>query len=320
MKTNEISERIEEAMDYIQNDTAKAIEIFDEIIENDPENIEAINGKGSSLMKLNRMREAENHFDYSLSIKKSSSAYISKGIIAKNRKEYEQALFFYDKAIETNPNLKNIVTILKNEINNLMGRETEVNGEYAQKANELIKKGRKYRNSNRLWDALDSYEKAIEADETCRNSVQSSINEIKSVFKDELLIETPELGDSRSDQLKLKSLKLLLIEKDLEQSLTIINLILDDAENDIGALNQKGCLLFLFDKCKEALECFNKCLNINENYQYALFNKAIVLRRMKNLDDSLNCLDELLKTPQNYDKMKPYQLEILDKLHEKAIT
>ena len=201
-----------------------------------------------------------------------------------------------------------------------MGRETEVNGEYAPKANELIKKGRKYRNSNRLWDALDSYEKAIEADETCRNSVQSSINEIKSVFKDELLIETPELGDSRSDQLKLKSLKLLLIEKDLEQSLTIINLILDDTENDIGALNQKGCLLFLFDKCKEALECFNKCLNINENYQYALFNKAIVLRRMNNLDDSLNCLDELLKTPQNYDKMKPYQLEILDKLHEKAIT
>jgi tetratricopeptide (TPR) repeat protein len=120
--------------------------------------------------------------------------------------------------------------------------------------------------------------------------------------------------------MKLKSLRLLLIEKNPYDALTIINLILDDNENDVDALNQKGCILFLFDKCKEALECFNRCLIIDENYHYALFNKAIALRRIKELNKSLNCFDELLKTPQNYDKVKPYQLEILDKLHEEAIA
>ena len=171
-----------------------------------------------------------------------------------------------------------------------------------------------------MWDALDCYEKAIESDESCRNSIQASINEIKSIFKNELMIKTSELGDSRIDQLKIKSLRLLLIEKDLHQALTIMNIILDDNENYIDALNQKGCILFLFDECKSALECFNKCLILDENYYYALFNKAIVLRRMKKLNYSLDCFDELLKTPQNYDKVKPYQLEILDKLHEMAIS
>jgi tetratricopeptide (TPR) repeat protein len=111
-----------------------------------------------------------------------------------------------------------------------------------------------------------------------------------------------------------------LIEKDPKQALTIMNLILDENENDIDALNQKGCVLFSFDECNQAIECFNKCLNLDKNYNYALFNKAIVLRRTNDLDASLDCFDELLKTPQNYDKVKPYQLEILDKLHEKDIT
>ena len=320
MKTDDINEKIEEAMEYIQNDTAKAIKIFDEILETEPENIEAINGKGSSLMKLNRMNEAENYFDYSLSIKKTSSAYISKGIISKIRKDYRQALSFYDKAIKINPNLNNIITILKNEINEIVGNEIEINMDYTARTNELIKQGRAYKNSNRLWDALDCYEKAIKTDKDCKNYVQSLINETKSILENELMINTPELGDSRTDQLKIKSLRLFLIEKDPKQALTIMNIILDDNENDIDALNQKGCLLFSFDECEQALECFNKCLSLDKNYDYALFNKAIVLRRTNDLDASLDCFDELLKTPQNYDKMKPYQLEILDKLHERAIT
>ena len=319
MKTNEINKKIEEAMDYIQNDTAKAIRIFDEILESEPENIEAINGKGSSLMKLNRMNEAENYFDYSLSIEKTSSAYISKGIISKNRKNYREALSFYEKAIEINPILKDIVTILKNEINVIIGNEIEINM-YNTRTNELIKKGMSYKQSNRLWDALDCYEKAIKTDESCKNSVQASINDIKSILEHELMIKTPELGNSRTDQLKIKSLRLFLIEKDPKQALTIMNLILDENENDIDALNQKGCVLFSFDECNQAIECFNKCLNLDKDYNYALFNKAIVLRRTNDLDASLDCFDELLKTPQNYDKMKPYQLEILDKLHERAIT
>ena len=109
-------ERIEEALYYMQNDTAKAIKIFDEILDKDPENIRAINGKGFSLMKMDQTNEAEKIFDYSLSIKETPAALINKGIINKNNGNYDESLFYYDRAIEIKPSLTSIIMNLKNEI------------------------------------------------------------------------------------------------------------------------------------------------------------------------------------------------------------
>lgn len=316
----DIKSKIDEAMGYIQNDTERAIEIFDEILKIDPENIEALNGKGSSLMKLNRMDDAEKYFDQSLSINETSSALISKGIISKNKKDYEQSLYYYDKAINLNPNLNNIITILKNEILELVDSDVEIYLNTSNSpANELIKKGLEYKKSNKLWDAMDCYEKAMKTDEKSQNSIQAMINEIKSILQNELMIKMPQLGKSKIDNLKMKSLKLLLIEENPKQAMMVMNLILEYDENDIDTLNQKGCILFLFDENKDALKCFEKCLKIDKTYYWALFNKAMTLRRMRNMNDALKCFDELLKMPHCYNKVKPYQLEILDKLHEENI-
>ena len=318
MKTKHIKTKIDEALSFMQNDTQKAIEIFDEILDIHPENIDAINGKGSSLMKLNNMDEAEKYFNYSLSIKKTSSALISKGIISKNRKEYENAIYFYDEAIQLNPDLNNIINILKNEIIDISDNEVKIISNFDEDINELINKGLECKKLNRLWDALDYYEKAIKLDESCKNSVEALINEIKSILQDELLIKTPKIKNTQINQMKIKSLRLLLIEENPMQALTIMNLILKIDENEIDTLNQKGCILFLNDDFQGAIECFDKCLSIDENYHYALFNKALVLRRTNELQKALNHFDELLKIPQLYDKVKPYQLEILDKLHEES--
>lgn len=318
MNKTETTKKIEEAHEYMQNDTSKAIEIFDEILNADPKNIEALNGKGSSLMKLNRMNDAEKYFDHSLSIKKTSSALISKGLINKNKGNYEMALSYYEKAIHLNPNLNNIITILKNEIFELINDEIEIDLNTSNPtSNDLIKKGLEYKKSNKLWDALDCYQNAMDEDENCKNSVIGLVNEIKSILQNELMIKTPTLSDSRIDQMKLKSLRLLLIEENPEQALTMMNLILENNENEIDTINQKGCVLFLFDEYKKSMECFDKCLNLDKNYYYSLFNKAILLRRIGNLHEALDCFDKLLKIPKIHDKVKPYQLEILDKLHEK---
>jgi tetratricopeptide (TPR) repeat protein len=317
----EITSKIEDGLYYMQNDTLKAIEIFDEVLGIEPENIDALNGKGSSLLKLNRMNEAEKYFDYSLSISQNSSALINKGRICKSKKQYLKALKYYDKANLINPSLNNIVTMFKNEVIELIDGNIEIElNDFSPEANELIKRGIEYKNSNKLWDALDCLQNAMKADRSCVNFAISIINEIKSILQNELLIKTPDFGDSRNEQFKRKSLRLLLFEEDPEQALTIMNLILEDNENEIDTLNHKGCVLFLFDKFDDAIECFDKCLRLDENYYYALFNKAIVLRRLNLLDESLDCFDELLKTPKNYNKVKPYQLEILDKLHEGALT
>lgn len=317
MKNKKINMKIEKALDYMQNDTLKAIEIFDQILEIEPENIEAINGKGSSLLKLNQIDEAEKYFDYSISIRETSSALISKGIINKNKRKYEEALNYYDKAIQANPDLNNIVTLLKNEVIELIDEDIE--DEFKNKnpdIQEIIEKGLEYKNSNKLWDALYCFENAINADKTCINYVKKLINEIKTILNHELMIKTPELGNSKTDQLKIQSLRLLLIEDNPEQSLKIINQILEKENDDVDSLNQKGCILTFFNEYKKAIECFDKCLEIDENYSYAIFNKAFLLRMTNKLEESLNYFDKLLKitdTP----KIKAYQLEILDKLHNR---
>ena len=63
-----INHKIINALEFMQYDYEKALKLFNEVLEVEPTNIEAINGKGSTLMKLHKMDEAEKYFDYSLSI------------------------------------------------------------------------------------------------------------------------------------------------------------------------------------------------------------------------------------------------------------
>jgi len=314
-----INSKISEAYDFMQNDTEKALNIFDEILEIEPDNIEALNGKGSSLMKLNRFDEANQYFNHSLTIKENSSALLNKGIIFKHENDFENALIFYDKACQINPNLENIVNILKKEITDVSD-EADLY-EFDDEANDLIKQGIEFKNQKKLWDSLDSFMRAIEADESCRDYVRELIGEIKSIFQKEFLYHDAEFDtNSKIDRLKMQALRALIKENNPTKALTLMDLVLELDENDVNTLNHKGGVLFICDEYENAIECFDKCLSIDENYSYALFNKALVLRIMNKLPEALQCFDELLKMPQNYNKVKPYQLEILDKLHEEATT
>lgn len=309
-----INSKINEAYDFMQNDSKKALEIFDEVLEIEPEKTQAINGKGSTLMKLNRFDEADECFNHSLSISENSSALLNKGMIAKHRNDFENAMAYFDKALKVNPNLENIVNILKSEI-------IDANDNADETVNELIEKGIKLKDENKLWDSLDILMQAIEEDPSCENQANKLIDEIKTTFEREFIYDDGDFDiNSKVDRLKMQAIKALIKENNPEKALTLMDLVLELDENDINTLNHKGGVLFICSDYQKAIECFDKCLSIDENYTCALFNKAMVLRVMNKLQDALNCFDELLKTPQNYNKVKPYQLEILDKLNTRAIT
>lgn len=309
-----INTKINEAYDFMQNDTKKALEIFDEILEIEPECIDALNGKGSTLMKVNKYDEAENFFNKSLSIRENSSALLNKGNICKHQKDYDNALAYYDKALKTNPHLENIIQILKCEI-------SEVNETNFNESNELIQKGIKLKNENNLWDALDMFMKAVEADSSCQDEANKHIDELRLTFEREFIYEDGEFDiDNKIDRLKMQAMKALIKENNPQKALTLMNLILEEDETDINTLNHKGGVLFICSEYQKAIDCFDKCLKINEDYTCALFNKAIVLRVMNKLSEALKCFNELLKVPQNYDKVKAYQLEILEKLQTASIT
>lgn len=304
--------RLNEAYELIQNDTDLALDIFNELLEVEPDNIEILNGKGSALMKLNNIQEAEECFDNSISIIDNSSAWINKGIISKNKKEYQNALNYYDKAIQLNPSLNNIVNILKNEIIDLIDDDLQNN--FTSTANDYIQKGLDYKNENKLWDALDCFNKAICEDNACEHNVSLYIDEIKHLIYKEFSYNIPDFGQSHIDSLKIKSLRALLIEENTEKALEFFNLILEIDEKDLDTLNYKGSVMFLFDDCDRALECFDKCLKIDGNYYHALFNKALVLRMMNRLDEALDCFNKLSKIPKYMEKVKLYRMEIFEKI------
>ena len=310
-----INHKIINALEFMQYDYEKALKLFNEVLEVEPTNIEAINGKGSTLMKIHKMDEAEKYFDYSLSIIENSSALINKGILSKNKQDYENALIYYNKAIEIDSNLNNIISILKNEVMEKLDMDYVINlGNFNQEAKILIKKGIIYEKSGKLWDAWDCFLKAIEKDVTCENLIDPFISKIKTIIKNEFLFKTPQLDNAKKDKLKNVILKTLFIEEDLEKALSLLNEILRGNSNDLDALNYKGCILFYFDETEKSLECFDKCLKIDNTDIYALFNKALVLRSSNKLPEALICFDKLLDYDETYNKAKAYQLEILGKL------
>ena len=179
----------------MQNDTEKALEIFDEILEIEPENIDAINGKGSSLMKLNRLDEADEYFNQSISIHENTSSLLNKGNICKQQKDFDNALSYYDKTLKINSNLKNIIKILKSEIT----EDSETN---FIEINNLLQKGIELKNKNKMWDSLDMFIKAIETDSTCMDAATEQIDEIKSTFEREFIYDDCEFDiDNKIDRL-----------------------------------------------------------------------------------------------------------------------
>lgn len=308
-----INDRLNEAQDFIQNDTYKALKIYEEILEIDPENIDALNGMGSAYMKLNNLNESDRYYDMSLSICENSSALLNKGIIFKHRNNNEKALLYYDKAYEINPNLKNIINILKSE---LITKEINLTN-FNDEANKQIKQGISLKNQNKLWDSLDAFTKAIDADESCKSEVNKLINEIRDLLNHELIYIDEEYNhENKIDRIKMQALRALVKDNNSEKALTLMNIALELDENDLNTLNHKGGVLFIQCDYQKALECFDKCLKIDKTYYYALFNKALVLRITNELTSALNCFNELLKTPQFHQKVKPYQLEIIDKLKQ----
>ena len=343
----DIEIRIEEALEYMHNDTDHALELFNLILEEQPENINALNGKGSALMKLHKNKEALEVFDYSLSIEENSSAYLNKGIISKNNKDYKNALKYFDKALEYNPRLTSIVSILKNEIIetvNLESEDLDSLYDFKNETNSLIKEAINYRNQNRLWDCLDCLENAIEEDPTCKNSVNDLINKVKKTLHKEFLYPktnstnnpstsskdknakskssktSPKNNEKMRKLNKLKNMtyRSIIIENNPRKTLSLTDKILEINENDLEGLNFKGIAYFSLDEYEKAIECFDMALNIDKDYAYAMFNKGLVLRRMRLYDKSLKCFDKALKTPTFFNKIKPYQEEVLNKLKQSS--
>lgn len=343
------------ATEYLQEQkNEEAIKLFNKLLEKEPDNIHAINGKGSGLMQSGRLEEALEVFNQSLRIKDSEMAYLNMAIIYSNFDDYDNALKYCDKVIELYPQMKDLAQSIKNNVIEKMNKNQKSNSDkFNSEATELIEKANKLKNTNEkwegdelhqkiqselpefkrvtVWDAWELYEEAIKKDPNCENTVTSYINELKSNLLQEFLffdISKKEdfTPDREIDRLKLIVMKDILLDHEYTSALVVTKQILTVIdEKDLDAINFKGALSFYFDEIDEAIECFEKVAeNGNGIYKfYGDYNKAFVLRRKSMLTgdlgymvEAMDIYDEMLKDPQCYSKVKPYQREILDKIQD----
>lgn len=316
----ETQKKIEEAFEIIHNNTEESLKLFDEILESEPDNINAINGKASSLMKLKQKDKAEEYYNKSLSIEKNSSALINLGIIHKNNGEYEKALNYFDEAIILKKELSDIVTVFKKEIFDKLDVD-DLNlklDNFNDKANKLIIEGVKNEKLGNYWDALDLYENAIEEDPSSEDAVNSMINRLNVHFQDELIYEDEKSENTSNDAVKRKVTEIILIEKRPKKASKIVEKALNKNPNDFALLNFKGGIEFSFENYEESIRYFDECIKLNPDYHYAIFNKSIVLRRLKRYEEVLECLDNLLEKPEAYNLIEyrnPTYLKSYRNLH-----
>lgn len=335
--------RIEEAYEYMQNDTDYALELFNGILKEQPRNVNALNGKGSTLMKLHKSKEALEVFDYSLSIEKSSSAYLNKGIIAKSLNDYKNALRYFDKSLEYNPSLSSIVRVLKNEIIETANLD-DLNSLYDFKegAISLIKEAIDCQNQHRLWDALDCLEKAIEEDPSSKDFVNDLMEKVHRKIQKEFLHKKyskntrnspnkkpaknkpkntnatlAKTENKKINKLKTLTYRSIIAENNHHKAFSLIDRIFEINENDLDGLNLKGIAYFNLGDYDKSIECFDKCLNICDDSISAYFNKGLVLRRIREYEASLKCFEKALENPNFYKKAKPYHEEVLNKIIKK---
>lgn len=344
--TQDSEELFEKATECLQNDeNEKAIELFDEIIKAEPENIHAYNGKGSALMQAGRFDEAEEVFGHSLNISEENvMAYLNKAILSRRKGDYETALGYCDRAVEIDPSIRNVFIGLRQDIFDDARQSAGLMNldEYSDEARQLIIRGDELKDSNKLWDALEAYEDAVEKDASCRNAADCRIMETKEMMMDEFVFhdvfKDPKFGKAdlqevidtagnimvalRDERIRIQTenTKIKAIEQFAERkylsSMSLFEGLLDINGDDLDALNYRGALLFYFDDMEEAIECFEECLMIDYEYAYALFNKGLVLRKMGRLQEALEVFEKVLRDFKDCDAAKTHQKEISEKLAE----
>lgn len=87
------------------------------------------------------------------------------------------------------------------------------------------------------------------------------------------------LQDNPNDLEAMRGLGMAFMDmKAWDKSLSFWDMILERAENDVMALNQKGFCLFELEKYAEAAELFTKMLEVEPKNQRAHFNLGIIFK------------------------------------------
>ena len=193
--------------------------------------------EGQLLLSEQKYDEALEYFNQALEINpKDDYALARKGVVLINLSKYDEALEYFNQALEINPN-----------------------NDYA-----LSRKGIALISLGKDEGALESFNQALE------------------------------INPKDDYALSRKGIALIILGK-YDEALESFNQVLEiNPKNDI-ALSRKGFALIIFGKYDEALESFNQALEINPKNDYALSRKAFALENLGKDEEALEVFNQALE-------------------------
>lgn len=324
----DFSSRVESALKLIHKDSSKALECFNEILDDffkfTPEEImendftsliiNSLNGKGSILNAYDDIDSAEECFDMVLNDYDSHdfTSLINKALILRKKGHLEESLDYYDEISKFYPDKKELILAMESEVyDDLKIKLSDANlDDYNNKSREFIEKGISSYNNRIVLDALDYYRKAIKADSDSKYLVLSLMDDVKKEFFKLFLYENPDIETHEISKKKGAVLHYLFIQNNLFYAYMLNEEILEENEDDLFALNAKGMIFFYLDDCNLSIKYFDRCNNVDEKYIYPYFNKAIALARAKRFDEAKESFGKIKGLPNLVADPNEEQLDI----------
>lgn len=129
--------------------TKKALALFNQVLQEDPNHVGALIKRGNILGKLGRYSEAISSYDSALRMEPENAlAQVNKGLALHYLERYDDAILCYDIILKSRPS--NSIALYN-------------------KASSLIKQ-------NRVADGLETLQKAIEVDFSCKYKARFDID------------------------------------------------------------------------------------------------------------------------------------------------
>ena len=299
---NEIKKELAICYHY-QKDYIKALKFYNMAIDADPDNYELLANKALTLHAMNNYVSAIELYKQLLQKAPNerlqanlASATIAYGYDLYDKKDYGQAILYFEDAIELSP------------------KEASAYFGYA-KANEKM---------GCSDIALENYRKAvsfapgnIEYNTTLsmfisNNQMEAAKNNQNTDSKEEIIVNNASGGEN------IQSQKLTTTEKQLSyenlvkngdeaykkqqynEALDYYTKAVIYSPNDKFTMLKIANIYKLLGNNTKALSFYDKLITLDKNNTDAFFNKGLVLATQKNYDDAIKCFERVIQLSPNY--------------------
>lgn len=258
---------------------------------------------------LKRYDEAMCYADKALDISPSNfPALLDKAYIYKAKNDYDNEVYFFNKALEVSKNdyeklraLDELIYVYRDEsdfekclqcIDSYLQIDSQNSSKWAFKGLMLYDQG--------MYDeAVACYNQSLKLDKSNEIVKSGKLLALMNINEEEASSFFSSISKDSNDDAVLNNYGIYCHKTGcLKEAIDYFDKALS-INNNSRYWNNKGLVLQDLKEYSEALECYDKSLELDNENISALSNKSTLLNKLGNYEESLNCLNMCLKLNQN---------------------